>query len=128
LIQKTLQDTEMMKLPATEDNPENNQQQNQNQTSTYDVAFNVSDADGGVQGIVITLTNTTDSTKTYTSTSSGSAGGCSISGKVDAGTYIATTSGNTGYNDYTSSNITVNKDLTGTDVISIVLTKTTSTP
>lgn len=128
MIQKTLQDTEMRKLPATEDNPENNQQQqNQDQTSTYDVAFNVSDADGGVQGIVITLTNTTDSTKTYTSTSSGSAGGCSISGKVDAGTYVATTSGNTGYDDYTSSNITVDKDLTGTDVISIVLTKT-STP
>lgn len=111
--------------PAPEDDSGNNQQQ-QNQTSTYDVAFNVSDADGGVQGIVITLTNTTDSTKTYTSTSSGSAGGCSISGKVDAGTYVATTSNNTGYKDYTSSNITVDKDLTGTDVVSIVLTKTSS--
>lgn len=117
--------------PATEDDSGNNQQQNnnqqqQNQTSTYDVAFNVSDADGGVQGIVITLTNTTDSTKVYTSSSSGSAGGCSISSKVDAGTYVATTSNNTGYEDYTSSNITVDKDLTGANVVSIVLTKTSS--
>ncbi|MBR3208670.1 MAG: hypothetical protein IKF82_00220 [Bacilli bacterium] len=115
--------------PAAEDDSgsnQNNNQQQQNQTSTYDVAFNVSDADGSVQGIVITLTNTTDSTKVYTSSSSGTAGGCSISGKVDAGTYIATTSNNTGYEDYTSSNITVDKDMTGSNVISVVLTKTTS--
>lgn len=114
----------MMKLPATEDNPENNQQQNQ--TSTYNVAFNVNDADGSVSGVKITLTNKTDSTKVYTSSNSGIAGGCSISDKVDAGTYIATTSGNDGYEDYTSSDIVVDKDLTGTDVVTIVLTKVTN--
>ena len=110
------------------DNQQNNNQQQQNQTSTYSVNFSVTDGTDGVQGIVITLTNTTDSTKVYTSTSSGSAGGCSISGKVDAGTYVATTSNNDGYADYTSSNITVDKDLTGTNVVSIVLTKTTVNP
>ena len=112
-----------MKLPAGQDNPGNNQQQ---PTTTYTVGFHVADADGNVSGIKMTLTDTTDSTKTFTSGNSGSTGGCTIQ-NVPAGTYSATTSDNTGYNDYThASNITVNKDLTGTDVVEIVLTKTQS--
>ena len=120
---------ELMHLPAGQGNSGSNQQQEQQQTvTTYTVGFHISDADGNVSGIKMTLTDTTDSTKTFESSNSGGAGGCTVQ-NVPAGTYSATTSGNTGYEDYThASNITVtNKDLTGTDVVEIVLTKTGGT-
>lgn len=86
-----------MLLPDTEENPE-----------TYDLTFNVTDADGAVEGASVTVDNKTGTT--------GSAGGCTIKGVAKGEQTVVVSK--TGYNDY-SSNITVSAN----DTVSVVLTK-----
>lgn len=115
MIQQNLQEWEMMKLPATEDNPETNQNnQNSNTPTKYDVTFRVTNATNqGLSNVEITLTDTSDSTNTASGTTSN--GDATIS--VKPGTY-SVTAVRDGYTAPTIDNVTVtNSNVTVSDAI-----------
>ena len=75
---------------------------------TFDLTFNVTDADGAVEGASVIVDNKTGTT--------GSAGGCTIKGVAKGEQTVVVSK--TGYNNYSSS-ITVSAN----DTVSVVLTK-----
>ena len=102
----------MIHLPATEDNPGNDQPQT---PTTYKVTFSVKNATNqNLSNVVVTLTDTTDSTYTKTGTSDN--GVAEITG-VKPGTYSVTATRD-GYTAETIANVTVsNADVTVADAI-----------